>query len=1253
MPQFEINTGGGGVALTVQHQAGTLAARPAASAVDAGSFYLATDTNVMYRSDGSSTWVTTSPGAAASTLDGLTDTTITTITEDDFLVYDSTSSTWLNESPTDVLVKLNVEAGADVTDVTNVTSAGALMDSELTDIAAVKTLADASIASTDTGTSTTEFVTPASLEGSARSVKLDGIETAATADQSASEVLGAVISGSTYSTVQHFQDVFHSAGITSGGGITDDGDGTITVAAGTGLIRATNSDVAQLLFFDWASEAGAGVALTDNDMNYVYVEYNSGTPQVIATITARTEHHTNVFLASIYREGTTLHITQDSKKVVVDHAGQMIDRLNDTMPFARVSGGVISEVGTRNLAITAGDWWEGLTEFTTAAIDTSASDTFRYFYGDGAGGFTEVGSQTAIDNTQYDGGAGSLATLTNNKYGVHWVYQAHDDDVYVIYGDVNGTLTEAEDASEPSHPPHFDEGHAKLLGRIIIQKSASTFASIQSAFNNTFSLHQPTDHAGLINLSADDHTQYALADGSRAFTGAITTSSTFDGRDVATDGTKLDAIEASADVTDVTNVTAAGALMDSELTDIAAVKTASDASIAVTDTGTSTTAFVTPAGLAGSALQTKVDGIEALADVTDATNVVAAIDAAVVTDAGTPAATDQVLIKDAGTGALQSADFSDFTYSDDDVDDWMLTDLAVFHPGHHDHTTAQAAIDAAEAAGGGVVQLKAGATYAETLTITVANVHIVGNGATINDTAGSGTIINFSADDCSIRDTFVTGPNSIRDSVNYGIRGTNADRLRILNCDVSGTEAAGIFIDGGLDVKIIGNHVHDNLADGIHLTNVVTRAQVLGNTTNNTDDDGIAVVGYTADLARCTDVTIADNVIFDSSTRGITVLGCDRAIIANNRIQTTDSAGILLGYDGSYATYGCDTVLVHGNSVEDTNNVTANAGIFVQGNATHPSTAVKIVDNQVRDVATGISCASTNTQIEVRGNDIHTATGVAINAETCAELRILNNTFTDVDHHQISVTPFTAGNVYVRNNIAVNMNSSATASRRFITFETATPDYIEVVGNHVNGSNMQAMIRSTAAVLSNIHENFEDGVATTSFAGEPPTKVDVDFWSNINFESGALITGLDASTTTAGVVELLTTAELDTGTDTTRVPTAAAIEGSARSLQLDRGGYTAVSATTSGTYTLVLGDAGKLIRLADLDDLTVPANSSVAFVIGTTIGVLLTTGSANVLDAAGVTINSESAGAASIPLIVDQIAVLTKLEADIWNLSGV
>jgi len=49
-------------------------------------------------------------------------------------------------------------------------------------------------------------------------------------------------------------------------------------------------------------------------------------------------------------------------------------------------------------------------------------------------------------------------------------------------------------------------------------------------------------------------------------TGNITVSGTVDGRDLATDGSKLDGIEANADVTDATNVAAAGAVMDGDFT---------------------------------------------------------------------------------------------------------------------------------------------------------------------------------------------------------------------------------------------------------------------------------------------------------------------------------------------------------------------------------------------------------------------------------------------------------------------------------------------------------------------------------------------------------------------------------------------------------------------------------------------------------------------------------------------------------------
>ena len=71
----------------------------------------------------------------------------------------------------------------------------------------------------------------------------------------------------------------------------------------------------------------------------------------------------------------------------------------------------------------------------------------------------------------------------------------------------------------------------------------------------------------------------------------------------ATDETKLDGIEASADVTDATNVEAAGALMDSELTDLAGVK---GVTISTLQPKPSEGAFV-------DGDKTKLDGIEASA----------------------------------------------------------------------------------------------------------------------------------------------------------------------------------------------------------------------------------------------------------------------------------------------------------------------------------------------------------------------------------------------------------------------------------------------------------------------------------------------------------------------------------------------------------------------------------------------------------------------------------------------------------------
>lgn len=168
--------------------------------------------------------------------------------------------------------------------------------------------------------------------------------------------------------------------------------------------------------------------------------------------------------------------------------------------------------------------------------------------------------------------------------------------------------------------------------------------------------------------------------------GNITVDGTVDGRDVAADGTKLDGVEASADVTDTANVTAAGALMDSELTDLAGVKgvtistlqvkpsegafvdgdktklDAIEASATADQTDAEIRAAVeaaTDSNVFTDADHTKLNGIEASADVTDTTNVTAAgalMDSELTDLAGVKGVTISTLQEKPSEGAFANGD---------------------------------------------------------------------------------------------------------------------------------------------------------------------------------------------------------------------------------------------------------------------------------------------------------------------------------------------------------------------------------------------------------------------------------------------------------------------------------------------------------------------------------------------------------------------------------------------------------------------
>ena len=103
------------------------------------------------------------------------------------------------------------------------------------------------------------------------------------------------------------------------------------------------------------------------------------------------------------------------------------------------------------------------------------------------------------------------------------------------------------DAEELHIQTVFDSG-AQTLDYVLFQTDAAS----------------ATADKGLFRFNVDGTDILDIDDGGLEITGSITVSGTVDGRDIASDGGKLDNIEANADVTDAGNVDSAGAVMESD-----------------------------------------------------------------------------------------------------------------------------------------------------------------------------------------------------------------------------------------------------------------------------------------------------------------------------------------------------------------------------------------------------------------------------------------------------------------------------------------------------------------------------------------------------------------------------------------------------------------------------------------------------------------------------------------------------------------
>lgn len=369
----------------------------------------------------------------------------------------------------------------------------------------------------------------------------------------ASEISVLELGTATYDDVQDFINNVQSSGRISGGVLSDDTAGGVDYTAITGMIKTSDSVLAPTVFFDIAAgnvpADGGPPYIQDQHVNYIYVDYNAGSPTVKSTITRSSIRLTDQFvIGRVWRDGLTINIAQAKVDITNFHRDNH-ERLIFRGLMEWMSGAVLSATGL-TVACTAGIFYTGMSKVLTD--EKLAATNFKYyFYRSGTPGVWSVTAPTnTLDNTNYDDGTGELEPLLPNRYCVHWIYISIAGYISVVYGRGDYTLALAQDAMPPGDLPIYIADFCVLAGKAIIQKSQSTLISLESVWEKQFTASQAIDHGSLSGLADDDHPQYLLADGSRTLTGsmAVAADKTIDGRDLSVDGSKLDGIAAGANL---------------------------------------------------------------------------------------------------------------------------------------------------------------------------------------------------------------------------------------------------------------------------------------------------------------------------------------------------------------------------------------------------------------------------------------------------------------------------------------------------------------------------------------------------------------------------------------------------------------------------------------------------------------------------------------------------------------------------------
>ena len=304
----------------------------------------------------------------------------------------------------------------------------------------------------------------------------------------------------------------YSGGAVQDPTFVDNGAGNITVNACSVNLWDNDSFEGYPKQYDFTATS---INLTDGIINYIVADYNNGSPIIKNTTNVELINESNVLpVLTIYRSGLILH-SLNWDELGLGLSNKIHQRLVKTQRFARESGLSVQNTNL-SFVITEGKVWYGATRQTIEAVDSTTDTVLRV-----APNGTAV-SITAFDNNNYYDG-NTLTELTPNRYSVNWIYRGIEQQkhVYVMLGSGDYTLAGAQAAIAPAAPALITS-HAVLVGKVIIQKGATTPYSVQSAFDTQFSNAGVTVHNDLTGLNEGEYQHLTITEKDVAINGSDT-----------------------------------------------------------------------------------------------------------------------------------------------------------------------------------------------------------------------------------------------------------------------------------------------------------------------------------------------------------------------------------------------------------------------------------------------------------------------------------------------------------------------------------------------------------------------------------------------------------------------------------------------------------------------------------------------------------------------------------------------------------